>query len=56
MICKNKTASKSTSSSVLTLEIVNYMPGHQFKQTKELLKTAKSATWEYKKEQSFHTQ
>ena len=58
MVRKNKTAfrpsldSKGTLSSILMIKLANTMPAHHFEPTKELLKTAKSATWEYNKAHS----
>lgn len=58
MVRKNKTAfrpnldSKGTLSSILTVKLANDVPAHQFEPTKDLLKTAKSATWNYNKEHS----
>ena len=62
MIPKNKTASrpslvpKGTLSSILTGKLANDMPAHQFEPTKDLLKTATSATWKYNKEHSSHAE
>ena len=56
MVRKNKTAfqpsldPKGTLSSILTVKLANDVPAHQFEPSKELLKTAKSATWNYNKE------
>ena len=58
MVHKNKTAfwsnldPKGTLSSILTVKLANNVPAHQFEPTKDLLKTAKSATWKYNKEHS----
>lgn len=58
MVRKNKTAfrpnldPRGTLSSILTIKLANDVPAHQFEPTKELLKTAKSATWNYNKEHS----
>ena len=58
MVRKNKTAfrpsldPKGTLSSILTIKLANTAPAHCFEPTKELLKTAKSATWEYNKAHS----
>ena len=41
-----------TLSSILTIKLAKDMPAHQFEPTKDLLKTAKSATWNYNKEHS----
>ena len=55
IVWKNKTAfhpslnPKETLSSILTIMLANPEPAHCFQPTKELLKTAKSATWEYNK-------
>ena len=56
MVHKNKTAfqpnldPKGTSSSILTVKLPNDMPAHRFEPTKDLLNTAKHATWNYNKE------
>ena len=58
MVRNNKTVfrpnldPKGTLSSILTVKLANNMPAHQFEPTKDLLKTAKSATWKYIKEHS----
>ena len=58
MVRKNKTAfrlnldPKGTLSSILTVNLANDVPAHQFELTKDLLKTAKRATWNYNKEHS----
>ena len=58
MVRKNKTAfrpsldPKGTLSSIMTVKLANDVPAHQFEPSKELLKTAKSATWNYNKEHS----
>ena len=58
MVRKNKTAfrpnldPRGTLSSILTIKLANDVPAHQFEPTKDLLKTAKSATWNYNKEHS----
>ena len=58
MVRKNKTAfqpsldPKGTLSSILTIKLANSAPAHHFEPTKDLLKTAKSATWEYNKAHS----
>ena len=55
---QNKTAfwpsldSKGTLSSILMIKLANIVPDHDFKPTKELLKTAKSAPREYTKAHS----
>ena len=62
MMCKTKTAFwpslvlKGTLSSDLTVKHTNDMPACQFEPTKDLLNTAKSATWKYNKKHSSHTQ
>ena len=43
---------KGTLSSILTIKLAKTVPAHGFEPTKELLKTAKSATWEYNKAHS----
>ena len=58
MVRKNKTAfrpnldPKGMLSSILTVKLANNVAAHQFEPTKDLLKTAKSATWKYNKEHS----
>ena len=58
MVCKNKTAfqpnlnPKGTLSSSLTIKLANDVPANQIEPTKDLLKTPKSATWNYNKEHS----
>ena len=53
MVRKNKTAfrpsldPKGTLSSILTIKLGQDKPSHQFEPTKEVLKKAKSATWNY---------
>ena len=53
MVRKNKTAfrpsldPKGTLSTILTIKLGHDKPSHQFEQTKEVLKKAKSATWNY---------
>ena len=55
MVRKNKISFRpsldpeGTLSSILTVKLANPEPAHKFQPTKELLKTAKSATWEYNK-------
>lgn len=56
MVKKNKTAFRpnldpqGTLSSILTIKTARTSPAHQFEPSKELLKKAKSATWEYNQE------
>ena len=58
MVRKNKTAfrpkldPKGTLSSILTVKLAYGAPAHTFEPGKDLLKTAKSATWAYNKEHS----
>ena len=58
MVRKNKTAfrpsldPKGTLSSILTIKLANTDPAHCFEPSQELLKKAKSATWEYNKAHS----
>ena len=58
MVGKNETAfqpsldSKGTLSSILTIKLAKTAPAHRFEPTKELLKTAKSVSWEYNKAHS----
>ncbi len=55
MVRKNKTAfrpsldPKGTLSSILTIKLANSDQAHRFEPSKELLKKAKSATWDYNK-------
>ena len=61
-INKNKTAfrpglvPRGTLSSILIVKLADDMPAYQFESTKDLLKTATSATWKYNKEHSSHAQ
>lgn len=58
MVRKNKTAfrpsldPKGTLSSILTIKLASTEPAHSFEPAKEVLKKAKSATWEYNKAHS----
>ncbi|XP_041470149.1 uncharacterized protein LOC121419757 [Lytechinus variegatus] len=58
MVRKNKTAfrpnldPKGTLSSILTIKLAYGAPAHTFEPDKNLLKVAKSSTWEYNKEHS----
>jgi len=55
MVRKNKTAfrpslnPKGTLSSILTIKLANTQPAHSYEPSKEVLKKAKSATWDYSK-------
>ena len=58
MVRKNKTSfrpsldPRGTLSSILTIKLAHTEPAHKFEPPIELLKRAKSATWEYNKEHS----
>ena len=58
MVRKNKTAfrpsldPKGTLSSILTIKLANTQPAHSYEPSKEVLKKAKSATWDYNKAHS----
>lgn len=58
MVRKNKTAfrpsldPKGTLSSILTIKLANTQPAHCYEPSEDVLKKAKSATWEYNKEHS----
>ena len=55
MVRKNKTCfrpsldPKGTLSSILTIKLADNLPAHSYEPSKEVLKKAKSATWEYNK-------
>ena len=55
MVRKNKTCfrpsldPKGTLSSILTIKLADNLPAHVYQPSKEVLKKAKSATWEYNK-------
>ena len=55
LIRKNKTAfrpnldPKGTLSSIITIKLANTEPAHCYEPTSDVLKSAKSATWEYNK-------
>ena len=58
MVRKSKTAfrpsldPKGTLSSILTMKLANTQPAHSYEPSKEVLKRAKSATWDYNKAHS----
>ena len=58
MIRKNKTSfrpsldPKGTLSSILKIKLADGRPSHLYEPTKDVLKQAKSATWEYNKQHS----
>lgn len=58
MVRKNKTAfrpnldPKGMLSSIVTIKLAHGAPAHKFEPSKELLKTAKSVTWNYNKERT----
>ena len=58
MVRKNKTAfrpsldPKGTLSSILTIKLASTEPAHEYDPSKEVLRKAKSATWEYNKTHS----
>ena len=58
MVRKNKTAfrpsldPKGTLSSILTIKLANTQPAHRYEPSQQVLKNAKSSTWEYNKAHS----
>ena len=61
MVRKNKTAShpslepKGTLSSILIIKLASQEAAHRYEPSKEVLRKAKSATWEYNKTHSQST-
>uniref|UniRef100_A0A1X7TD97 Uncharacterized protein n=1 Tax=Amphimedon queenslandica TaxID=400682 RepID=A0A1X7TD97_AMPQE len=55
MVRKNKTAfrpsldPKGTLSSILTIKLASTEPAHKYEPAKDVIRKAKSATWEYNK-------